>query len=289
MNILITGEKGYISSNLYEYLQSTIDGGHISKKSVRNKDLHSLSLEKIDVLIHPAAIVHNKETLETEKSYYQVNTELTRQLAMKAKLHGVKQFIFFSTMAVYGISNGEISESSSLNPETYYGKSKLAAEEVLLELQDENFKVAIIRPPMVYGPNCPGNYALLSKLSRKTFIFPKVENKRSMIYINNLTDFVYQLILNKESGIYHPQDPQFINTSLMVQEISNINKKKIYFSKLGTQILKILIGNKSIYKKVFGDLYYNEELSRFRDNSYQKYKLLQAIEFTEKGNENERS
>lgn len=288
MNILITGEKGYISSNLYEYLQSTGSGWHISRKSVRNNDITNLALEKVDILIHPAAIVHKKETLKTEESYYHINTELTRQLALKAKLQGVKQFIFFSTMAVYGIFEGEINENSTLNPQTYYGKSKLAAEKVLLELQDENFKVVIIRPPMVYGPNCPGNYALLSKLSRKTIIFPKVKNKRSMIFINNLMEFVYQIIINNESGIFHPQDPQFINTSLMVREISSINNRKIYFSKLGAQVLKGLIGNKLIYKKVLGNLYYNEKLSEFKDNSYQKYKLGQAIEITEKGRENER-
>lgn len=289
MNILITGEKGYISSSLYEYLRSTMEGSHISQKSVRNENVNQLPLEKIDVLIHAAAIVHKKEKTETEESYYRVNTELTRQIATKAKLYGVKQFIFFSTMAVYGVLEGEINENSPLRPKTQYGKSKLAAEQALLELHDENFKVVIIRAPMVYGPSCPGNYALLSKLSRKTSIFPKVENKRSMIFINNLIEFVYQVIQNQESGIFHPQDPQFINTSLMVQEISNIHNKKIYFSEISARFLKILIGSKSIYKKIFGDLYYYEELSRYRKNSYQKYNLLQAIALTEKDNKNEKS
>lgn len=289
MNILITGEKGYISSSLYEYLRLTMVGSNISLISVRNENVKQLPLEKIDVLIHAAAIVHKKEKIETEESYYRVNTELTCQLATKAKLHDVKQFIFFSTMAVYGVQEGEINKNSPLSPKTQYGKSKLAAEQALLELNNENFKVVIIRSPMVYGPGCPGNYALLSKLSRKTSIFPKVENKRSMIFIDNLIEFVYQVIQNQESGIFHPQDPQFINTSLMVREISSIHNKKIHFSEISARFLKILIGSKSIYKKVFGDLYYKEDLSRYRKNSYQKYNLLQAIALTEKDNKNEKT
>ncbi|MGN4126677.1 NAD-dependent epimerase/dehydratase family protein [Lysinibacillus sphaericus] len=277
MNILITGETGYIAKSLKAYLTSKFADSSFLLKSIRNNAIDNLYLNEVDVLIHLAALVHKKETPDSEERYYQVNTELTYQLAIKAKSAGVKQFIFFSTMAVYGEVQGEINHQTKPNPVTFYGRSKLAAEKKLLELQDEHFKVSIVRPPMVYGPKCPGNYSLLSKLSRKTFIFPKVENKRSMLFINNLNEFIYQLIKNREFGIFHPQDPQYINTSSMVREISKTYDKSIYFSKLVGESLKLLIGNKDIYRKVFGDLYYANELSSYKDNSYQKFNLEQAI------------
>ncbi|KOP77797.1 hypothetical protein AMS59_14240 [Lysinibacillus sp. FJAT-14745] len=282
MNILVTGETGYIAKSLSAYLTSKLIDSSLFQKSVQNRAINNLNLEEIDVLIHLAALVHKKETPNSEELYYQVNTELTHQLAMKAKSTGVKQFIFFSTMAVYGDVQGEINYQTKTNPVTFYGKSKLVAEKKLLELQDEHFKVCIVRPPMIYGPKCPGNYSLLSKLSRKTFIFPKVENKRSMLFINNLNEFIFQLIQNKESGTFHPQDPQYINTSSMVREISKVYGKSIHFNKLVGKILKLLIGNKKIYKKVYGDLYYERELSLYKDNSYQKFNLEQAIAITER-------
>lgn len=282
MNILVTGETGYIAKSLSAYLNSKLIDSSLFQKSVQNREKNNLDLKEIDVLIHLAALVHKKETPDSERLYHQVNTELTCQLATKAKTLGVKQFIFFSTMAVYGDVQGEINYQTNTNPVTFYGKSKLAAEKKLLELQDEHFKVCIVRPPMVYGPKCPGNYSLLSKLSRKTFIFPKVENKRSMLFINNLNEFIFQLIQNKESGTFHPQDPQYINTSSMVREISKVHGNSIHFNKLVGRVLKLLIGNKMIYKKVFGDLYYDRELSTYKDNSYQKSNLEQAIAITER-------
>lgn len=284
MNIVITGKTGYIATSLRKFLNTKSKDIKCDQKSIQNDAISNLCLNNTDVLIHLAAIVHKKEITTSETEYYQVNTELTHQLAIKAKASGVKQFIFFSTMAVYGKTQGEINSETNLNPITFYGKSKLAAEKLLKELQDENFKVIIIRPPMVYGPRCPGNYTLLSNFSRKTFIFPKVDNKRSMIFINNLNEFVYQLIQNEESGVFHPQDAQFINTSLMVKEISKVHSKYIYFSKLTAYLMKAIIGKQPIYLKVFGDLYYDKELSTYKHNSYQKFDFAQSIKLTEKDN-----
>ncbi|MBU5250749.1 NAD-dependent epimerase/dehydratase family protein [Lysinibacillus capsici] len=282
MNILLTGEKGYIANNIAEYIYSRNGPFNILQKSIRYNSLDKLTLNKIETVIHAAALVHKKETPESEAAYFEINMELTIKLALKAKKAGVKQFIFLSTMAVYGNVRGAITKDTKTYPVTYYGKSKLAAEEILLEMQDRNFKVAIVRPPMVYGPSCPGNYVLLSKLSSKIPIFPQIVNKRSMLFIDNLSEFIFQLIKYEESGIFHPQDSQYITTSVMVKKIAKANNKYIYFSKLAGKILNMFMGNKAIYQKVFGDLYYTEELSDYRDNSYQRYNLEQAIAITEK-------
>ncbi|KYG90284.1 hypothetical protein A0U40_08595 [[Bacillus] sp. KCTC 13219] len=277
MTILITGENGYIAKQLNQYITNT------ERVSVRNLTEDQFTFFQCkEVMIHTAAIVHKKETLESEATYFQVNTELTYNLAVKAKEADVKQFIFLSTMAVYGDVQGAITTTTATKPVTFYGKSKLAAEERLLALQDEDFKVAIVRPPMVYGPNCPGNYVMLSKLSQKVPLFPKVNNKRSMIFIDNLCEFVNQLIQHEDSGIFHPQDSQYITTSTMVKVIAKANGKAMYLSSFIGKLLKVFIGNKAIYQKVFGDLYYDKQLSSYRNNSYQKYNLEQAIAITER-------
>ena len=233
-----------------------------------------------NVVVHTAALVHKKESNYTEKDYFDVNCSLTIELAQKAKAAGVKHFIFFSTMAVYS-GTAEIVESTPLNPTTMYGKSKLAAERELMKMSDEHFIVSIIRPPMVYGPNCPGNYALLSKLAKKTPVFPMVQNERSMIFIDNLTEFVRQLIENQDEGIFHPQDREYIQTSDMVKEIASVHGRRIIMSRLSGSLLVRLFGKVGVVSKVFGDLTYSKQLSDYRDNSYQIIGLKEAIKMSE--------
>lgn len=280
MNILITGETGYIANHLFNYLKSQNSNYIISKRSIKD-NIESSMLKGIDVVVHLAGLVHKNEKNYVEKDYIKVNTEITGKLANMAKKAGVKHFIFFSTMAVFGNVKGEISDKTLINPISFYGKSKLMAEKILLEIQDESFNVAIVRPPMVYGPNCPGNYALLKKLSTVTMIFPYIENKRSMIFVENLTEFIKQLIEHRAAGIFHPQDPQYINTMEMVNEIAKVHNKKIYNTVIGASLLKLCIGKMNIYGKVFGDLFYEPGLSFYADNSYQKYDFQQAIAMTE--------
>jgi len=162
-----------------------------------------------------------------------------------------------------------------------YGKSKLAAEVELMKLSAENFVVSIIRPPMVYGPSCPGNYELLSKIAKKMPIFPLVQNKRSMIFIDNLTEFIRQVVENHDGGTFHPQDYEYILTSDMVKEIANVHGRKIIMNRSSGSLLMKLFGKKSIVSKVFGDFTYSKKLSEYRDNSYQVIGFKEAIKISE--------
>lgn len=281
MNILITGEKGYISEFLYNSLIQNSHNYTVIKKSLKN-GINNMDLKDVDVVVHLAALVHKKERQDLINEYKRINYSLTKDLAKLAKEQGVKHFIFISTMAVYGDVSNEINGNTPVNPSTFYGKSKLAAEEALIKLQDEHFKVSIIRPPMVYGPRCPGNFSTLKKISILTPIFPKVNNQRSMIYIGNLVEFISQIIQFKDEGIFHPQDPQYINTTDIVCTISKLQGKSIIKTTFGAVILKLFIGKTAIYKKVFGSLYYNKAISSYRDNSYQKYNIDEAIRISQK-------
>lgn len=280
MKIIITGENGYIGNKIEDYLHGSHQGLDIQRISVRNFTGDDCSFEDVESIIHTAALVHKKESNYTEKDYFDVNCSLTIELAQKAKAAGVKHFIFFSTMAVYS-GTTEIMESTPLNPASMYGKSKLAAEKELMKMSDVHFIVSIVRPPMVYGPSCPGNYALLSKLAKKTPVFPFVQNERSMIFIGNLTEFVRQLIGNQDGGIFHPQDRDCIRTSDMVNEIASVHGRRIIMSKLSGSLLMKMFGKKSIVSKVFGDLTYSKQLSTYGDNSYQVISLREAIKISE--------
>lgn len=147
------------------------DRWHVTFVSVRNSEWKKMDFSKYDTILHVAAIVHQKEQPEMEALYYAVNTKLTEELADKAKAERVRQFVFLSTMSVYGMTMGQITEETECTPITFYGKSKLAAERYLCEQRSDTFKVAVIRPPMIYGKACTGNYASLEKLAGKIPVF----------------------------------------------------------------------------------------------------------------------
>ncbi|PRY82680.1 hypothetical protein [Alkalibacterium olivapovliticus] len=117
---------------------------------------------------------------------------------------------------------------------------------------------------MVYGKGCKGNYTKLSSLAVKTPLFPKYNNKRSMIYIDNLSEFIKQVINNKSTGLFFPQNSEYVNTSEMVKKIAEFRGKKLILTKLFNPVLKLL--KVGIVNKIFGDLVYNQNLSGFESN-----------------------
>lgn len=265
--ILITGKNSYIGTSIESWLGSKYLVDTIDMKDVcwKEKDFF-----QYDVVLHVAGIAHIKETKENQSLYYEVNRDLAYETAKKAKKDGVKQFIFLSSMSVYGMITGVIDKNTRINPNSAYGKSKFEAEELIKQLEDEKFVVAIIRPPMVYGKGCKGNYSKLASLALKTPVFPNVDNKRSMIYIDNLSEFVKQLIDNNSSGVFLPQNAEYVNTSEMVRLIAESHGKRIKLTKAFNPLLRLL--NISTVKKVFGDLLYeksvscNIDLISFRDS-----------------------
>lgn len=259
--ILITGKNSYIGTSLANWLVREPDKYYIDTVSTRDNAWKKKDFSEFDVVFHVAGIAHIKETRENQDLYYKVNRDLAFEIAKKAKADGVKQFIFLSSMSVYGIENGIIDKKTPLKPNSAYGKSKVVAEELINKLQDDFFTVATLRPPMVYGKGCRGNYPRLAGLALKTPIFPKVDNKRSMIYIDNLSEFVKQLIDNRSSGLFFPQNAEYVNTSEMVSLIAEAHGEKIIMTKLFNPLLRPL--NVSTVNKVFGDLVYEMSMSDY--------------------------
>lgn len=260
--ILITGANSYIGTSFEKWLEEWPKDYLVDTVSLRGNAWKKKDLSGYDVIFHVAAVVHKKEKLEMESLYFKINRNLPIEVAKKAREAGVKQFIFMSTMAVYG-KEGKIgqeiviSKDDKPNPKTYYGRSKLEAEHELNKLNSDNFKIVLVRPPMVYGPNCPGNYARLEKLALKTPVFPMIENKRSMLNINKLCQYIKEYIDDEAKGVFFPQDDEYVNTSLLVKKISEQNGRKIYMSRLIGWMIKLIAKRVSLINKVFGNLVYN--------------------------------
>ncbi|MGH2064882.1 NAD-dependent epimerase/dehydratase family protein [Aerococcus sp. L_4] len=274
-NILITGINSYIGNQFSEWINQWPDNYSVNKISVRNQNWKQLDFSKYDVVLHVAGIAHNSSDANLEELYYRVNRDLTTEIAEKAKNEGVPHFINMSSIIVFGTKNNLIKPETIPNPDNFYGDSKLQAEKQLIQLVDQNFKIAHVRPPMVYGKDSKGNFPILVKLASKTPVFPNYENKRSMIYVKNLSEFLRLVIDNTTTGYLHPQNSDFVKTSELVEYISKARKHKVVQIKFFNFGIK-LIKNINLVNKVFGDLYYSKEMNDGGLN-YQKYTLQESI------------
>ena len=227
-----------------------------------------------DVVFNVVGIAHIKETKKNRHIYYDVNHNLVVKIAKAAKLAGVSQFILLSTMSVYGLLTGYITKDTIPSPNTAYGDSKYRADEEIRQLADESFKFACLRPPMVYGENCKGNYQRLRRFALKSPIFPQYTNKRSMIYIENLCEFVKLCIDDERCGLFFPQNAEYSNTSDIVQMIAEEHGKTIKMTKVFNLLIRIIPLN--IIKKVFGSLTYEKV------DTVSLYEVKQSIQLTEK-------
>lgn len=282
--ILITGQNSYIGNKFEEWVSQWPDEYQITKISVRNDDWKNQNWSTYDVVLNVAGIAHNSSDSSLEDLYYQVNRDLTVELAGKAKIDEVKQFIHLSSMIVYGASkteNGMITKDTKPEPANFYGDSKFQGELGIRPLEDVNFKIAIIRPPMIYGKGSKGNYPLLSKLAQKTPIFPDFKNKRSMLHIDNLSEFIRLLIENEDSGIYHPQNEKYVVTSELVRMIAETYNHQIIFTQIGNHVIKILISRFTLFNKVFGNQIYDSKMSYYKRGNYQIRDLKSSIKLTE--------
>ncbi|WP_033542295.1 NAD-dependent epimerase/dehydratase family protein [Planococcus sp. CAU13] len=286
MKVLVTGQNSYTGTQFAKRITELNKGWTIDFVSVRGNAWEQKDFSFYDAIYHVAGIVHKKETAENKDLYYKVNRDLTYQLALKAKSEGVKSFIFLSTMAVYGLI-GKIGEETIISKETEpaptsnYGKSKLEAEELLNELQSSYFNVSILRIPMIYGPNCPGNYSSLSRLAKMIPVFPKINNKRSMIFVDHLSDIVAHIIEKRLLGVFLVKNPEDVNTIEIVSVIGRYHGKRIYKSSL-LGFIFITFGNYiTTFRKMFGNIYFNNEDCNIEGFEYKKLSFEESISITE--------
>lgn len=252
IRVLVFGANSYIGRAVGAWLAQQPERYDVTAIGARTYRAQAQSFSGFDAIYFVAGIAHRKETPENAYLYYEVNRDLAVAVAEKAKREGVRHFVLMSSLAVYGLSEGVITPETPPRPTTHYGKSKLQADVRIMELADEKFAVAVLRPPMVYGRGCKGNYQTLRRLALKLPVFPKVQNRRSMIYIDNLCACVERILSQRSSGLFFPQNPEYVCTSDMVALIAAANGKRIFFSRAaGALVTRLPV---AAARKAFGSL-----------------------------------
>ena len=287
-NILITGANSYVGTSFEKWLSQWPDKYHVDTIDMIDGTWKEKSFKGYDTVFHVAGIAHSDINITSNHQrtlYYSVNTELAIQTAAKAKSDKVKQFIFMSSMIIYsGCREKQIHLNTTPKPLNFYGDSKLKAEQGICEMSCDEFHVVILRPPMIYGKGSKGNYNKLSKLAVNLPLFPKVSNTRSVLYITHLCAFVKLMIDNNESGIFFPQNSEYMNTSEMVRIIASTKNHRIVLISGMTLFIKLMqkipcqLGR--IAEKAFGDLAYDMSMSEYKEN-YCLYTFDETIRLTE--------
>ena len=296
--VLITGEGSYIGRSFIEYVkQHYTDNFEIDELNMMNDTWRDCDFAKYDIVYHVAGIAHadvGNVSEETKEKYYAVNTDLAIEVAEKAKREGVGEFIFMSSMIVYGDSapygkKKLVDRNTVPKPANFYGDSKLQADVAVRDLADDTFKVIVLRPPMIYGKGSKGNYPTLAKFAKKLPMFPNVDNERSMLYIDNLCEFLCQIMLirnmEQKATVLMPQNAEWTKTSDMVKAIADTNGNKIVLLKgmkpavwLGGKVPGKIGG---LVNKAFGNSCYACDMSIYEGIEYQRVTLKKSIEITE--------
>ena len=286
--VLITGANSFVGTNIEKWLLKEPESYQVDTVDTMNDAWKQTDLTKYDIVFHVAGIAHVDPKPEMAPLYYKVNRDLAIEVAQHAKECGVKQFIYMSSRIVYRASKslkGNVTTPETQpDPNDFYGDSKLQAEKGLHELESPTFKVAILRPPMIYGSNSKGNFLRLGWLATKTPVFPAWHNKRSMLFIDNLAEFVKQIIDRELGGTFYPQNKELVDTVEVVRYFAHKYNKKIWISRIFNPFVRFGCLFLKKLPKMFSDSYYIPEMSKY-DFDYQVVSFedsLKGIEITEK-------
>ena len=263
--ILITGTNSYIGTNVEEYLKA--NGEYIIDSVDMLGDWQSTDFSKYDVVFHVAGIAHDVNGKKSGDLYMKVNYSLAVEVAKTAKLAGVKQFIFMSSILIFnGLKGSVINKNSVPKTKSIYAESKRLADEEIRGLGCDSFIVSAMRPPMIFGKNCKGNFVRLHGLAKKLAIFPNYKNERSMCYIENFCMAIKQVVDFELGGIFYPQNKEYFCTTNIVEEIRSVYGKKTRLTKIFNFLIKPFSKISNTVNKVFGSYIIDKELSSDFDN-----------------------
>ena len=289
--ILITGAGSYVGESVRRYILSTSSDFQIDAVDTMGDNWKKADYSQYDVVYHVAGIAHVNADPKMEALYYKVNRDLTIEVARTAKAAGVKQFIFMSSQIVFhesqSLKTEVLTAETKENPNGFYGDSKLQAElglkalvsdgsKEFQEVSGGEMKICILRPPMIYGPNAKGNFPRLATLACKTPVFPCWHNKRSMLYIDNLAEFVKQAVLRELSGTYYPQNRELADTVEIIRFFAKAAGHRIWITKLLNPFVWLGSFVLQPINKMFATYYYDPEMSKM-DFDYQLVSFEESL------------
>ena len=255
--ILILGANSYIGTSFRKYLtteypeQYIVDTGSLRGDAWRRMDWSGY--ESILNVTGKAHADISSLTEEQKQEYYAVNCDLAREAAEKAIADGAKQYIYLSSIIVYGDSSNSkkpvhITAKTKPAPSNFYGDSKWQAEQKLQELfaqkQTADTRLAILRLPMIYGPGCKGNYRTLQKMAQKLPLFPTYHNERSVLQIEHLAEYLRMLVDSGEEGLFWPQDETYRSTPDMIFELAEKAEVGIFSENRLAVVVGVLIAQR---------------------------------------------
>lgn len=312
--VLITGAGSYVGESVKKYILASQEKVGRNSGEVREPEWEIDSVDtmsdawkqtdfsKYDVVYHVAGIAHVNADPKMEPLYYKVNRDLTIEIAKHAKENGVKQFIFMSSQIVFheskSLKTEVLTKETKPNPNGFYGDSKLQAEIGLWNLvskdpstfnpstlnpqpstvnpQPSTMKICILRPCMIYGPNAKGNFPRLAKLATKVPVFPVWHNKRSMLYIDNLAEFVKQAIERQLEGTFYPQNREQADTVEIIRYFAKAAGHKVWITKLFNPFVWLGSFVLQPINKMFATYYYDPEMSKM-DFDYQLVSFEESL------------
>lgn len=267
MKILITGANSFVGSSVERWLLREPEKYEIDTVETVGDNWRKADLSLYDAVFHVAGLAHVDPKPEMAPLYYKVNCDLALEIARAAREAGVGQFIFMSSMIVFHASKSlkgtAITHETEPAPNDFYGDSKLRAEIGLRKLETPDFKVAVLRPCMIYGPGNKGNFPRLARLAARTPVFPAWHNRRSMLYIDNLSEFVRQALDLRLSGTFHLQNREYADTVELVRALGRQANHSIFISRLFNPLVRVTAPFLKPVSKMFADQYYDRSLTDY--------------------------
>lgn len=282
--VMLVGIGGYIGGKFTEYIKKNYPDWQIDAVDSMNSIWKDADFHGYDAVYNVSGLAHANARQGSEELYYAVNGQLPIDVAAKAKAEGVPVFIQMSSQIVYGDMSGlgeekMITSDTVPSEPTIYGKSKMMAERGLHELEDESFHVAIMRPPLIYSEYARDNFPRLVNFAKKMPVFPKLENRQSMVYVDNLCELVKLVIENCKGGTYFPQQECYIETSKIVADIAKAVGNKMWQTRIFNPALRLLskCGKFGFIHKAFGSIAYDMGMSNHFDGQYRVVSYEESI------------
>lgn len=263
--LIITGISGFVGQNLSIYLKDFYEIIGVGRS--QKVTYHNFDKIEYNAIVHLAGKAHDLKNVSKTEDYYQINFELTKKVYDSFLMSKAQTFIFISSVkAVADKVEGILTEEVIPNPQTHYGKSKLLAENYILQNASPDKRIFILRPSIMHGEGNKGNLNLLFNIVKKGIPYPlgAYDNQRSFLNIKNFCFFIKEILENEDikSGIFNLADNEAISTNELIDIMNIALNKKVPILRIPQNIVNFIAKIGDILKFPLN----TERLNKLTDN-----------------------